>query len=486
MGFTPLEFTKSWENPADFPTYEPDEAQVRADLQLLHDETRESLNRLVADLNGEEAAALLPFRPQDGLTARTVQAAILETYAAVQQAAAGTLVDGSITKQKLAAALLERIYCGRVWVSMDTPGSAQNPQADFPVGQLWLRPAFSVENKALDSWTLSGCAAQAQSGGWVLTADGSQAEITAGQTLTGLGSAGQPVFVRLKASQPDSHLSSLALWLNGQSHDLTAGGGVFETALDADGALELLVRGRWPYAEAGAGFTLSDLTVVNAGAVEAGLPDCRPLSDWPGLLEARAPFSTLRLPARVLLQTAAGIWEPVSEEVLPAGRGGTGFSSYTAGQLLYAGADGALAVLNPPAGDGAFLKYDGAPAWKGPADAGILRITTGTYTGTGSAGSVTLPVTPKLLYVFSRSGPITDNTIFEANHLDNPVVLADGATATELGGHYNADDFFCRYPVCVSLSGDTLRFFVGPTTVSQATPDLCNRSGVEYGWVAVY
>ena len=486
MGFTPLEFTKSWENPADFPTYEPDEAQVRADLQLLHDETREGFNRLVADLNGEEAAALLPFRPQDGLTARTVQAAILETYAAVQQAAAGTLVDGSITKQKLAAALLERIYGGRVWVSMDTPGSAQNPQADFPVGQLWLRPAFTVENKALDTWTLSGCTAQAQSGGWVLTADGSQAEITAGQTLTGLGSAGQQVFVRLKASQPDSHLSSLALWLNGQSHDLMAGGGVFETSLDGSGGLELLVRGKWPYAETGAGFTLSDLTVVNAGAVEAGLPDCHSLSDWPGLLEARTPFSALRLPARVLIQTATGVWEPVSEEVLPAGRGGTGFSSYTAGQLLYAGAGGALTVLNPPAGDGAFLKYDGAPAWKGPADAGILRITTGSYTGTGNAGSITLPVTPKLLYVFSKSGPITDNTIFEANHLDNPVVLANGATATELGGYYDADGFYCRHPVCVSLSGNTLEFSIKKTNSPLAKPDLCNRSGVEYGWAAVY
>lgn len=486
MGFTPLEFTKSWENPADFPTYEPDETQVRADLQLLHDETREGFNRLVTELNGEDAADLLPFRPRDGLTARTVQAAILETYAAVQQAAAGTLVDGSITKQKLAAALLERIYGGRVWVSMDTPGSAQNPQGDFPVGQLWLRPAFTVENKALDAWSCSGCTALGQNGGWVLTADGSQAEITAGQSLTGLGSAGQQVFVRLKTSQLDSHLSSLALWLNGQSHDLMAGGGVFETSLDGSGGLELLVRGKWPYAETGAGFTLSDLTVVNAGAVEAGLPDCHSLSDWPGLLEARTPFSALRLPARVLIQTAAGVWEPVSEEVLPSHRGGTGVSSYAAGQLLYAGDDGGLTVLNPPAGDGAFLKFDGAPAWKEPAEAGILRITTGSYTGTGNAGSVTLPLTPKLLYVFSKSGPITDNTIYEANHLDNPVVLANGATATELGGYYDAEDYYHRHPVCVSLSGNTLAFSLKNTNAAQAKPDLCNRSGVEYGWVAIY
>ena len=47
MAFEPLEFTKSWENSDDFPTYEPDERQVRADLQQLHDETRDGLNRLI-------------------------------------------------------------------------------------------------------------------------------------------------------------------------------------------------------------------------------------------------------------------------------------------------------------------------------------------------------------------------------------------------------------------------------------------------------
>ena len=36
MAFEPLKFTKSWENPQDFPAYEPDETQVRADLQLQH------------------------------------------------------------------------------------------------------------------------------------------------------------------------------------------------------------------------------------------------------------------------------------------------------------------------------------------------------------------------------------------------------------------------------------------------------------------
>ena len=100
MAFERLEFTKSWENPQDFPTYEQSEAQVRADLQLLHEETRQGINRLVDALNDSAAAAQLPFSGE-GLKAETVQEAILETYAATKQAAAGQIVDGYVGKEKL-------------------------------------------------------------------------------------------------------------------------------------------------------------------------------------------------------------------------------------------------------------------------------------------------------------------------------------------------------------------------------------------------
>jgi len=42
--FNKLQFTKDWNNPTDFPTYEENEQKVRADLQALHDETREFIN----------------------------------------------------------------------------------------------------------------------------------------------------------------------------------------------------------------------------------------------------------------------------------------------------------------------------------------------------------------------------------------------------------------------------------------------------------
>jgi len=105
MAFEPLKFTKNWENPGDFPTYETDEQQVRADLQLLHDETKAALNRLVEALGRTDAAGQLGFAA-DGLEARTVEAAVLEVYGAIRQMAAGVIPDGSVTAEKLSADLL--------------------------------------------------------------------------------------------------------------------------------------------------------------------------------------------------------------------------------------------------------------------------------------------------------------------------------------------------------------------------------------------
>lgn len=44
MAIEQLKFTKDWTNPADFPTVETDEVQVRQDLQQLHGEVRDYLN----------------------------------------------------------------------------------------------------------------------------------------------------------------------------------------------------------------------------------------------------------------------------------------------------------------------------------------------------------------------------------------------------------------------------------------------------------
>ena len=47
MSLEKLSFTKDWNNPEDFPTYEPSESKVRSDMQRLHDETKDYLNERV-------------------------------------------------------------------------------------------------------------------------------------------------------------------------------------------------------------------------------------------------------------------------------------------------------------------------------------------------------------------------------------------------------------------------------------------------------
>lgn len=54
--FPLLGFTKNWENPEDYPTYEPDEMQVRKDMQSLHDEVKDFLNNeLIPRVVAEDA-----------------------------------------------------------------------------------------------------------------------------------------------------------------------------------------------------------------------------------------------------------------------------------------------------------------------------------------------------------------------------------------------------------------------------------------------
>ena len=54
--FPRLGFTKSWENPEDYPTIETDETQVRKDMQSLHDEVKDYINtKLIPAVLAEDA-----------------------------------------------------------------------------------------------------------------------------------------------------------------------------------------------------------------------------------------------------------------------------------------------------------------------------------------------------------------------------------------------------------------------------------------------
>ena len=100
MALSELHYTKNWTNKEDFPTHESNEAQVRADIQLLFDEIQMAFNKLLSDLKASE----VPFTSTEDVQANNVQDAIEN----VQQQVAGLLLDelvvpdGSITQDKLA------------------------------------------------------------------------------------------------------------------------------------------------------------------------------------------------------------------------------------------------------------------------------------------------------------------------------------------------------------------------------------------------
>jgi len=103
---TKLRFSKNWNNKSDFPTYEMREEQVRADIQLLHDETQTAFNNLVDDLNSLSAENI-PFESSTGVPASNLQAAVENVQQQVAEAYAETAIpNGSVTSEKLAPNVL--------------------------------------------------------------------------------------------------------------------------------------------------------------------------------------------------------------------------------------------------------------------------------------------------------------------------------------------------------------------------------------------
>ena len=97
MSYTKLEFSKSWTNPEDFPTFEDSEEQVRADMQLLFDECRDGVNRLAGEIRAEN----VPFRRGPGIDAVNVQNALEVLRDSIAEATLGEVPDYSIEARKL-------------------------------------------------------------------------------------------------------------------------------------------------------------------------------------------------------------------------------------------------------------------------------------------------------------------------------------------------------------------------------------------------
>lgn len=141
MSLTNFELTKSWENPSDFPTYEEEEAQVRADMQCLFDELAAGINTLIGQLkktteaSGASGIGISAITALPGYT--NVQDALAGLATALDEAVIqGIVPDNSITTAKLVDANITtpKIADEAVTKAKIADGAVDNSKCDFSAG----------------------------------------------------------------------------------------------------------------------------------------------------------------------------------------------------------------------------------------------------------------------------------------------------------------------------------------------------------------
>ena len=141
MSFNRFDFTKNWENPADFPTYEENEEQVRADMQLLYDELKDGLNNLMTALektanigNGASNIGIRALTSLPGVT--NVMDAIATIMTEMANIQAGTVLPGSVTATELAdgAVTTPKLAAGAVTTPKLANGAVTGAKCDFSAG----------------------------------------------------------------------------------------------------------------------------------------------------------------------------------------------------------------------------------------------------------------------------------------------------------------------------------------------------------------
>lgn len=449
--------------------------QLKAKFDEAPQEIQKYINeKLIPAIVAEQ----IPFTATSAIDADNVGAAIREVQSQLSDASSGAIVNGSVSKEKLSAELLERTYGGRPWVSMDTPSSANNPGTDLPIGQIWLRPAFTVTNVAGSNWTANGCTVTTGSNKVTVKGNQTVVTMTATQSVAGIGQDGDRVYVLFNIQNKNSKISALTVSLNNGSEQ-DAALGAFGGTL-AGGALSVRFSATWPStSQASGSFDIANYTVVNVDQIIRQTVSAREVADWAGYLRALLPLNSYSSPEAVFIQSASGVWYPLNYSLLPVSKGGTGLNALQYGEMLYGGTGDALERLSRPASNNSVLQFaSGKPAWKTidslSTDLGVLKIRTGTYTGTETNTIVTLPIAPKLLYVYTTSGVSFFSTgTFSAPVVsDRPCLLANGATD---GLVYGKDNDYVSATVKLS-----------DTQLWVSDGHFCNRNGVRYNWIAIY
>lgn len=447
MAFEPLIYSKTWENSEDFPAYEPNEEQVRADLQLLHDEAKEAINRLVGALNDPSAAAQLPFAAQ-GMEATTVQEAIEEAYNRALGTETKNIANHSVTEEKLSPALYEKIFGGCVMLSATEPDERETTVQQLPAGQLWICRQMVLKNLLTQAWSMEGGTVQ-QEDGWVFETDGTQDYLTATQTKESIGKAGQPVLVHIKKGNCSDTATDLELFLNGQNVELTDG--IVEAELDQTGSFELSVHGQWSEACEQETICLPILTAVLVQEETLALTKKR--------LQTLGDFTEEYFPAEMWLKTGSGVWEKIVSTVQPVSFGGTGLSKISKGALLCGTGGDKLEAVFPKA----FAEREN-----------LLRWEEGTYLGTGKTGEQKLSVNPQVLYITPEDEEESTACLVRGGRSSGTFTASQGNTIADYKAHVSLDEDTLSYTV--DAYGD-LR--------DKMKPLHMNREDVTYKWVAL-
>jgi hypothetical protein len=429
-------------------------------------------------LNSELIPAIqaknIPFDKTGEIDAADIQNAIVEVQKQVREAASGTIVNGSVTKEKLAAELLARVYGGRPWVSMKTPDSKDNVAEDFPIGQVWFRPAFDVVNVRSTNWTGNGCTVAAEAQKVTLTGNKTVTATKMTQSLTGIGQAGDIVHILFDVTERDSEITNMAMAVNGGEAETINGSVAVEAELMINGSLMLEIGAAWPSTSlAGGNLVIENLAIVNVSQLHRQLTEGQAIPDWAAYLRNLLPLESYHSSAEVYLQVTDGNWWPMGFEVLPVSRGGTGVTGFEKDHFLIGGANRELRQ----AGVAEVISLLGS-----------LRMATGSYTGNAASRTLDIGIEPKLLYIYPTTGPTHygDESYTRYATVDNPVVLANGATAGETNSH-RVSDGSSVYMSTVKLFGSSLIFDAKRIAyISQPRALLANRSGVTYNWVALY
>ena len=316
-----LEFSKDWTDAEDFPTYEPDESQVRADLQLLHDEAKAAINALVEKLESSEFASHLAVSTE-GMAATNLAEALAEILATAKAAQAGTIVDGTVTEAKLAKALAEKINSIDVTYSMNAPTANETPTTGYQLGKLWLKPEFSIANLASDyalasgaDWTGENVTKEASDGKLVFSGTGDSQYGTAKAEFT--VPAGHTVRVYLTAEETAGQFASLKAYLGTTEYTLTSGTQlVQDVTAGEDGKISIQVKADWSNTVTAAGgrFTVTAFTAVDKAA--SMLPGCIALTDGnlDALVAERAPFAETKTRRALYGQQTAGVWKRLAPD----------------------------------------------------------------------------------------------------------------------------------------------------------------------------